>query len=117
MIIAVTCWRGLGATTAALALAAVAAESADTRDARDSGAWLIEADPAGGVLSGRVSLSRSTIGGLERVAFPSERCSMVEAFHDVAHDHGRLRIVTSPADPFRAAACHRPRSAWRDAPP
>lgn len=108
MIVAVTSWRGTGTTTAALALAACAA-----RDG--SGAWLVEADPAGGVLAGRMRLAPTTVGGLERVAFPNDRCSVVEALHDVAHHHGRLRIVSSPADPFRAHACHRPRAAWSEA--
>lgn len=108
MIVAVTSWRGVGATTAALALAACAARDAD-------GAWLVEADPAGSMLAGRMRFAPATVGGLERVAFPNERCSLVEALHDVAHHHGRLRIVAAPADPFRAHACHRPRAAWVEA--
>lgn len=108
MIIAVTSWRGMGTTTTALALAACAARSGE-------GAWLLEADPAGGVLAGRVHLAPITVGGLERVAFPTDRCSLVEALHDVAHQQGRLRIVTAPADPFRAHSCHRPRAPWGDA--
>ncbi len=108
MIVAVTSWRGIGTTTTALALATCAARSAE-------GAWLIEADPAGGVLAGRMRLAPLTVGGLERLAFPTDRCSLVEALHDVAHQHGRLRIVTAPADPFRAHACHRPRAPWGEA--
>ncbi len=108
MIVAVTSWRGTGTTTTALALATSAARSAD-------GAWLVEADPAGGVLAGRMHLATITVGGLERVAFPADRCSVVEALYDVAHQQGRLRMVTAPADPFRAYACHRPRAPWGDA--
>jgi MinD-like ATPase involved in chromosome partitioning or flagellar assembly len=108
MIVAVSSWRGIGATTAALALAACAARDTD-------GAWLVEADPAGGTLAGRMRFAPTTVGGLERVAFPNDRCSLVEALHDIAHHDGRLRIVTAPADPFRAHACHRPRVAWVEA--
>ncbi len=104
MIIAVSSWRGLGASTIAMALASVASREGD--------AWLVEADPAGGVLAGRLNLGRATVGGLERVAFPTQACSMVEAFHEVAHDHGGVRIVSAPLDPFRAMACHRPRADW-----
>lgn len=104
MIVAVTSWRGWGTTTTALALATAAALNGE--------AWLIEADPAGGVLAGRLPLPRTALGGLERVAFPVEQCSIVEAWHDVAHDHGRVRVVSAPAEPFRALACHRPRVDW-----
>lgn len=108
MIVAVTSWRGLGTTTTALALAACASRSPE-------GAWLIEADPAGGALAGRMRLAPATVGGLERVAFPTDRYSLVEALHEVAHEQGALRVVSAPADPFRAHACHRPRAPWIDA--
>lgn len=108
MIIAVTAWRGFGATTLALAIARHIAGQGDD-------AWLIEADPAGGVLSGRVTLDRATVGGLERVAFPPERRAPVELLHEVAHHAGALHIVTAPLDPFGAGLCHRPRVQWHDA--
>ena len=106
MIVAVGSWRGTGATTAAL-LAAVCWSAAD-----EAGAWLIEADPAGGVLAGRMQLPQHLLGGLERVAFPTERVAGVEAFRAVAHVAGNLRVVAAPADPFRAHACHQPRLPW-----
>ncbi len=106
MIIAVGSWRGTGTTTTALLLAACLAE----RDESES--WLIEADPAGGAIAGRMQLAAHSIGGLERVAFPTERVSPVEAFNVVAHQSARLRIVTGPSDPFRAHACHQPRLPW-----
>lgn len=106
MIVAVGSWRGTGATTAAL-LAAVCWSAAG-----GDGAWLVEADPAGGVLAGRMQLPQHLLGGLERVAFPTERLAGVEAFQAVAHVAGNLRVVAAPADPFRAHACHQPRMPW-----
>lgn len=109
MIVAVGSWRGVGATSAALLLATCLAAS------DEQGAWLVEADPAGGSIAGRMQLPPHTIGGLERVAFPSDRGSVVEALHAVAHHHGTLRVVSAPADPFRAHACHHPRMPWAPA--
>ena len=108
MIIAVTSWRGWGASTLALAIARHLSSHGED-------AWLIEADPAGGVLAGRVTLDRTTVGGLERVAFPPERRAPVELLHEVAHHAGSLHIVTAPLDPFGAGLCHRPRLQWQDA--
>ncbi len=105
MIVAVGSWRGVGATTTALLLAASLAE-------RDGGAWLIEADPAGGVLAGRMRTAPHAIGGLERVAFASGAHTTLEAFDSAAQVVGALRVVTAPADPFRAFACHHPRVPW-----
>lgn len=112
MIVAVTAWRGAGASTAALLLAMELAGGPD-------GAWLVEADPAGGSLAGRVDLPPGTAGSLERVAFPSTRTTAVAAFTDAAAIRagaapaaGNLRIITSPVDPFRAHACHQPRLPW-----
>lgn len=106
MIVAVGSWRGTGATTAAL-LVATCLAAAD-----EAGAWLIEADPAGGVLAGRMQLAAHTIGGLERVAFPTDRFAVAESFEQIAHVAGDLRLVAAPADPFRAFACHQPRMPW-----
>jgi len=104
MIIVVASWRGTGATATALALAAAAADGA--------GAWLVEADPAGGVLAGRVQLAPYAVGGLERVAFPTERRAVIETLHEVSQRVGEVNLVAAPADPFRAHSCHQPRVAW-----
>jgi len=77
-----------------------------------NGAWLVEADPAGGVLAGRIATPSHCVGGLERVAFPAERLSVAESFTAAAHVTGGRRIVLGPADPFRAFACHQPRMPW-----
>ena len=106
MIIAVGSWRGTGTTTTALLLAACLA----MQDERE--AWLIEADPAGGAIAGRMQIPGHLIGGLERVAFPTERIAPVEAFGAAAHDMAALHLVTAPSDPFRAHACHQPRLPW-----
>lgn len=105
MIVAVGGWRGTGSTTTALALATVLATMLGE-------AWLVEADPAGGVLSGRLEPPAHTVGGLERVAFPHDRTTAVEALQAVAAAVGPLRLVTAPLDPFRAHACHHPRLPW-----
>lgn len=106
MIVAVGSWRGTGATTLAL-LAAACLAAGD-----EQGAWLVEADPAGGVLAGRMHLDAAAVGGLESVAFPSQRGPAAELFRSAAHMAGGLRIVSAPADPFRAFACHQPRVPW-----
>lgn len=104
MITAVTSWRGVGATTTALLLAA--------EFASDTPVWLIEADPAGGVLAGRIEVSSSALAGLERVAFGPTGSSAQELFEAVAQALGQVRVVVAPADPFRAHTCHRPRVPW-----
>lgn len=104
MIITLTSWRGVGCTTTALLLAAALAE--------EGPAWLVEADPAGGVLAGRVHLDAHELGGLERIAFPTDRVAGTDAFEAVAHSVGALRLVAAPADPFRAYSCHSPRLPW-----
>ena len=105
MIIAVAGWRGLGTTTAALALATCLGDEGRP-------AWLVEADPAGGVLSGRMQLSLATVGGLERVAFPGEATPADHRFDGVAQRCGDVMVISAPTDPFRAHACHRPRVPW-----
>lgn len=111
MIIGVGCWRGTGATTTAYALAAAMAASGKRP-------WLVEADPAGGVLAGRVAGmgARADAGGLERIAFPSPagngRVSAIERFTDAAVDVAGIRIVAAPGDAFRSWACHAPRQPW-----
>ncbi len=106
MIIAVGSWRGTGTTTTAMLIAASLAMGAENE------CWLIEADPAGGAIAGRMQLPANTIGGLERVAFPTERVAPVEEFDSAAHKIAGLRIVSAPSDPFRAHACHQPRLPW-----
>jgi hypothetical protein len=105
VITVVTSWRGIGSSTTAFLLAAELAV--------DEPSWLIEADPAGGVLAGRVELSTSAFAGLERVAFGPAGVPAPELFGSVAQPVGALRMVAAPADPFRAHTCHRPRVEWR----
>lgn len=102
MIIAVTSWRGVGATTTALMLAAALAVDDET--------WLVEADPAGGVLSGRLHVAAHELGALERLSFPTG--SAVPSADELAHHRGALHLLTAPVDPFRASACHTPRVPW-----
>jgi hypothetical protein len=105
VIVGVASWRGLGATTTAVALAASWA-------ARGRRPWLVEADPAGGVLAARFASGALVAGTLEQVAFPEARSSAVERFDHAAIHHAGMRIVTAPGDPFRAWACHGPRVPW-----
>ena len=102
MIVAVTSWRGMGATTVAVLLAAAFAV--------DDEAWLIEADPAGGVLSGRLHVAPGELAGLERLSFPTD--AAVPSPEALAHHRGALHVLTGPIDPFRAYACHAPRMPW-----
>jgi hypothetical protein len=106
VIVGIGGWRGTGATTLATVVASGLA-------ARGRSPWLIEADPAGGVLAARLDLS-STAGGLERIAFPDGRAAgtAVERLADAATVVNGTRVVTSPGDPFRAWACHLPRLPW-----
>ena len=108
MIIGIASWRGTGATTAAMGVAASLA-------ARGAAPWLIEADPAGGVLAARLPRGVLTSGGLEQVAFPDSRSSAVERFEAAAIELAGVRIVTAAGDPFRAWACHAPRVPWAPA--
>lgn len=102
MIIVVTSWRGVGTTTTALLLAAALATTDDT--------WLVEADPAGGVLSSRLHVDPAALGAIERLSFPTD--VTVPAPDDLAHRCGAVRVLTAPVDPFRAHACHLPRVPW-----
>ena len=96
----------MGTTTTTLLLASCLA----LREGHET--WLVEADPAGGAIAGRMQLPGHSVGGLERVAFPTERISPVDAFAAAAHDMATLHLVTAPSDPFRAHACHQPRLPW-----
>jgi hypothetical protein len=108
MIIGVGAWRGVGATTTALATAGAFA-------AQGEQPWLIEADPAGGVLAARCGLPPTFAGSLERVAFPSIRGTAEDGFAEAAAPHAGVRVITAPGDPFRAWGCHTPRFAWQPA--
>ena len=105
MIVGVGSWRGLGATTTAALVARRLA-------ARGESPWLVEADPAGGVLSARLDGGALPPGSLEEVAFPARRGRAIERFEDVAFDWCGVRVITAPGDPFRAWTCHHPRLAW-----
>lgn len=104
MIVAVAGWRGVGTTTASLLLASALASQSD---AEVDAAWLVEADPAGGVLAGRLQVSAAALGGLEQLCFPPAGIGVEPVA--VAARTGSLSIVLAPADPFRADACHRAR--------
>lgn len=104
MIVVVTSWRGIGASTTAFLLAA--------QLTGDEPAWLVEADPAGGVWAGRVDVAPTKIAGLEHVAFGPSGLEPFEQFSEVAQPVGAVRVITAPADPYRAFTCHRPRVAW-----
>ena len=106
-VVGVGAWRGVGATATAHALAAALAAAGERP-------WLVEADPAGGVLAARLGV---TAGALESVAFPLAGAARdaVGRFADAATDHGGIRVVTAPGDAFRAWACHAPRQPWAGA--
>lgn len=108
MIVGVACWRGTGATTTSVALAVALV-------ARGRRPWLVEADPAGGVLAARFPRGAVDVGGLERIAFPDGKAGVADRFHDAAVDVHGIRVVTAPGDPFRAWACHAPRMPWAPA--
>ena len=105
MIIGVATWRGRGATTASLCLASGLVQAG-------LGPWLVEADPAGGVLAARMPGVRAHAGGLERLAFPAVRSAQRERFDSVAVEVAGIRVIAGPGDPFRAWACHQPRVPW-----
>ena len=105
MIIGVGSWRGLGATTTALAIAASMAADGEHP-------WLIEADPAGGVLAARLTIDHAHAGSLERLAFPITRSTTIDRFEQAAAHVAGIRVITAPGDGFRAWGCHLPRLAW-----
>lgn len=106
MIIGVTSWRAVGGTTTSLVLAAAMAAR------HERGAWLVECDPMGGVLAGRIPMQRHCVGGLERLAVLANSHLEPSDVADVAHPMGGLRVVSAPADPFRAHSCHGSRAGW-----
>jgi MinD-like ATPase involved in chromosome partitioning or flagellar assembly len=104
VIIVVTSWRGTGASTTAFLLAAELSG--------EHPAWLVEADPAGGVWTGRMDVEPGKVAGLEHIAFGPSGMDQSEQFGEFAHTVGGVRLITAPADPHRAHTCHRPRIAW-----
>lgn len=108
MIIGVGAWRGVGGTTTAMAIAASLA-------AQGERPWLVEADPAGGVLAARFALRPGNAGSLEALAFPTTRTGGPRHFAEAAIDIAGVRLITAPGDPFRAWGCHSPRFAWQAA--
>jgi hypothetical protein len=105
VIIGVGAWRGVGASTTALAIAAGLVANGDAP-------WLIEADPAGGTLAARLALHPADAGTLERLAFPTIRSTTIDRFARAAVSLAGMQVITAPGDPFRAWACHVPRLAW-----
>lgn len=109
MIVGWTTWRGTGATTAAVAMAVMAAAR------HEHPIWLIEVDPAGGVLAARLGIDQR-VGGLEQLALPDGAAPRIDATDDwfagAAAVSGHLRLVPAPGDAFRAWSCHTPRTDW-----
>ena len=106
-VVAVTQLRGgPGGTTFALGLAAAAAEHGPS--------WLVEADPAGGVLLARCESLRGD-RSLVDVAFPGPSApagvaALVEA---AAQRLGHASVVLAPEAPAQAFECvARPRQRW-----
>ncbi len=109
MIVGWSAWRGSGATTAALAMAVMTATRVDHP------VWLVEADPAGGVLAARLGID-TRVSGLEHLAFPIGTPPRTEVADDwfagAAASSGCLRLIPAPGDAFRAWSCHTPRTDW-----
>jgi hypothetical protein len=105
MIVGVGSWRGTGATTTALLLAAAVVGHGRIP-------WLIEADPAGGVLTYRCRLDASPSSGMESLAFPANQIPVAERLERAVTWFGGIRIVTAATDPYRAHGCHDPRHPW-----
>ena len=75
MIVGWSTWRGSGATTAALTMAMTTAMRIRHP------VWLVEADPAGGVLAARLGID-TRVSGLEHLAFPIGTASRTDATSD-----------------------------------
>ncbi|WP_420451779.1 MinD/ParA family ATP-binding protein [Ilumatobacter sp.] len=107
-LIAVGSWRGVGTTTSALVLAAAAAS-------RGERSWLVEADPAGGVLASRAP-GLGGVNSLGRVAFESAGETAARSLDFSARPLGRVDVITGPWDSFQAwSAIATPRTPWVDA--
>lgn len=105
--VAVTQLRGgPGGTTFALGLAAVAAEQ--------GAGWLVEADPAGGVLVGRCEQLDGR-RSLVDLAFPSAQApgGPPELAASAAQALGNTSVIIAPEQPTRAYECvARPKHRW-----
>lgn len=107
-VIAVGSWRGIGASTTSLLLASAVAVRG-----RDS--WLVEADPAGGVLASRAP-ALAGVDSLGRVAFTPSEERIEVALQASARRLGPVSAVTAPWDSFQAwSAIASPRRPWVDA--
>jgi len=107
-VIAVGSWRGIGASTTALLLASAAAM-------RGHDAWLVEADPAGGVLASRAP-ALSGVDSLGRVAFTRSDERVETVLQGSSRRLGPVNVVTAPWDSFQAwSAIASPRRPWAEA--
>jgi MinD-like ATPase involved in chromosome partitioning or flagellar assembly len=106
-IVAVGSWRGVGTSTTALLLAAAGA-----LDGRP--AWLVEADPGGGVLTSRAP-DLSGVDSLGAVAFGPHHDRPDRLLEYASRPLGQMRVVTAPWDSFKAwSAVASPRRPWLD---
>lgn len=104
-VVAVGSWRGVGTSTAALLLAAGCARAG-------SEAWLVEGDPAGGVITGRAPALRGQPASLSGAAFES-RSTQLDEFVFRSHPWAGVRVFTGAVDPFEAwSAVATPRHDW-----
>ncbi|WP_420451658.1 hypothetical protein [Ilumatobacter sp.] len=104
-VVAVATWRGLGASASALLLAAGAA-------AQGTRSWLVEADPAGGVLAARAPSLRAG-SGLEQVAFSTTGAGALDDLEGASRRLGQVSVVTGSFEPFRAwSTVASPRLDW-----
>jgi MinD-like ATPase involved in chromosome partitioning or flagellar assembly len=104
-VIAVGSWRGLGTSTTALLLAAAAA-------LRPVDVWLVEADPAGGVLASRAP-DLAGVDSLGRVAFIAHDGPVDQTLASAARPLAGVHVLTAPWDSFQAwSAVASPRRPW-----
>lgn len=104
-VIAVGSWRGTGASTTALLLASAVSLRGET-------AWLVEADPAGGVLASRAP-DLAGVDSLGRVAFAPDEERVDRALAAASRRLGPVSVVTAPWDSFQAwSAIASPRRSW-----
>lgn len=106
-VVAVATWRGTGATTSALLLASGIAAAGQT-------AWLVEADPAGGILTARLADLRAEAGAsIDAVAFDAGEGPTLDLLQATSRPFGSIRVLTGPADSFQAwSALSSPRRDW-----
>ena len=106
-LVAVASWRGLGATTSSLLLASGAAAAGHP-------SWLVEADPAGGVLNARIPDLRAESGtSVESVAFDPDEADGLGLLRSSFRPFGSTRVLTLAPDSFQAwSALSSPRRDW-----